>query len=210
MSRLGIMFRAVAVALVLLAGGGPLCAQDHDEPLVPQWDGYAWDNSPGDGMGDAVFAGSKDNDIGGVGHLQAGEYDRIERGLLCFVLPQAARGVEVESAKLKIFFSAAPGDTSAAPPVVLYHNQPSTVTEGYQTYFENAQFEKTEIEATPPSGDWVELDVTQFVQADYDMDKKSPVSWFRLQLGDETRTGARYVFKLSKGEHSPTLAITFK
>jgi|GEM_PF-3354662 hypothetical protein len=181
----------------------------------PTWDGYAWDDAPADGKGNAVYAGSPANDIAGVGELDHSSVKRMERSLFCFELPALPPGEKVERATLRLYLASLRDEGGKLPAARLHHNRPSTVATGYATYYENADFADTGLvvaTAQTPPGTWVEVDVTKFVEQDYAEDVTTPRSWFRIQadgleFADDNRSH-RYVFKLSKGEHKPTLTIT--
>ena len=186
-------------------------------PVVvqPIWDGSTWDNAPTDGKGNAAYAGSPTNDEAGVGELDDSAAKRMERALYCFALPLVPGDQVIRKATLRLYLSKIRNEGGRLPDAHVYHNQKSTITTGYMTYYENSDFTDTGISAATSSSKpgWVELDVTKQVADDYAHDLgMQPISWFRIQVdgltfSDDNKSN-RYLFKLSKGKYKPELIIT--
>lgn len=154
-----------------------------------------------------------------VGLLEDGSYNRLERGVLVFGLPEIPKGKRLVSAVLRLHVRVVGSDGEAT----VYHSRQQNRRHGTNEFHDDPSYsELVGVAATPPTDASherparVELDVVRQVLADYQSDFGSVVSSFRIQVDDlafrKGRGSNRYSFfgkTAPDPAHAPVLELTF-
>jgi len=172
-----------------------------------------------DDQGD-TFSDRSSKPAGGVGESDSESSNFMSRLIARFDLPGSTGGPIdaslLQSATLRFFLE----DITNMPagPVSVFHSVSSNsmVMSPWEDY-EDGSFADTELDLVQPADArqaYYEVDVTEFVQADYAADGADPSSAFRLQINQaafvEDNLSHRYVFTMPGAEtNHPELVLTF-
>jgi hypothetical protein len=165
--------------------------------------------------------GDKTNDrlaaaTGFVGEADSEDRNSVTRLVVKFGLANLPDAVgRLESATLRFFLE----DIGGVPtgPVSVWHSIDDNDVEQLASDYEDLSYEDTLLDLVKPSDEgqaYYEVDVTEFVVADYAADEKIPQSAFRIQVDtivfvDDGQEG-RYRFAMPGAEaNHPELVLTF-
>jgi hypothetical protein len=192
--------------------------------LSPAEDGTQFDLAPAaiftavdetlDGNGDSAI------DLASAADAQIGEVDSadsnyIARALAKFSLPEAPAGKPALAKATLAVYPTAPGG-SLPEPLSIWH---STIDNGLElspSSFEDSSYLDTLANSVQPEDspyEYYEVDVTDFVLADYAADGVDAMSAFRLQMDEaafvEDDISHRYLVAMPGMMYRPQLLLTF-
>lgn len=172
----------------------------------------AYDNAVG-GIVDGVADGHQSNAASfSVGELDDASYTRLERGILVFGLPAIPKDKRLLSATLRLHVRVSGTDGEAT----VYHSRQQNRQVGASEFYGDPTYsDLVGVAATPSVSGTnekpvpVELEVTRWVEADYQSDFGTIVSSFRIQIDDLAFAAGggsnRYSF-LGKSAQNPDYA----
>ncbi len=185
--------------------------------IVPVVTLTAYDNAP--------ISGNADNHNASGDNVSAGELDdssinRLERATMVFSMPTLAVGETVVSATLNIYVRTVTNGSGSLPDAVLYDSQTQNRTTNNTTFYEDASYTSTGLSvanasmtASSSAPVLVSLDVTSWVNSDYQLDGSSVVSSFRIQVDgqgfvDDDKSNRYTFFGMNSTSYAPQLVLT--
>ena len=187
--------------------------------VTRQWpqSSYLATDTDFDDLGDQVINGAG-LALASIGESDTTSINRLARAVAKFELPALPEAGSLEQATLRFYLSFK-SPTPLDGPLSVLHSLTDNDLEQLASDYEDASYADTAFDLLEPTSavaQFHELDVTDFVNADYQNDGGNPVSAFRLQVDEaifvEDGQGHTYSLgfpRLSDPSLRPQLVLTF-